>query len=59
MSTMPRVPLYQRLPEVYRQRDIDQSPPGQLQAYLSIVEDVLGAMYDNIGELYRDPNEGT
>ena len=54
MSTMPRVSLYQRLPEIYRQRDIEQSPPGQLQAYLSIVEDVLGAMYDNIGELYRD-----
>ncbi len=54
MSTTPRVPLYQRLPEIYRQRDIDQSPPNQLQAYLSIVENVLGAMYDNIGELYRD-----
>jgi hypothetical protein len=50
----PRVPLYQRLPEIYRQRDIEQTPPGQLQAYLSIVEDVLGALYDNIGELYRD-----
>lgn len=54
MSTTPRVPLYQRLPEIYRQRDIEQTPPGQLQAYLSIVEDVLGALYDNIGELYRD-----
>jgi len=54
MSTTPRVPLYQRLPEIYRQRDIDQTPPGQLEAYLSIVEDVLGALYDNIGELYRD-----
>ena len=54
MSTIPRVPLYRRLPEIYRQRDIEQDPPGQLQAYLSIVEDVLGAMYDNIGELYRD-----
>jgi|CZKX01.1.fsa_nt_gi hypothetical protein len=53
-TTSARVPLYQRLPEIYRQRDIDQSPPGQLQAYLSIVENVLGAMYDNIGELYRD-----
>lgn len=54
MSTTPRVPLYERLPEIYRQRDIEQDPPGQLQAYLSIVEDVFGAMYDNIGELYRD-----
>jgi hypothetical protein len=49
-----RVPLYQRLPEIYRQRDIEQIPPGQLQAYLSIVEDGLRALHDNIGELYRD-----
>jgi hypothetical protein len=54
MSTAPRVSLYQRLPEIYRQRDIEQNPPGQLQAYLAVVEDVLGAVYDNIGELYRD-----
>ena len=54
MSTTPRVPLYARLPEIYRQRDLEQSPPGQLQAYLAIVEDALGAVYDNIGELYRD-----
>ena len=24
MSTIPRVPLYRRLPEIYRQRDIEQ-----------------------------------
>ena len=54
MTAAPRVPLYQRLPEIYRQRDIEQIPPGQLQAYLSVVEGVLGALYDNIGELYRD-----
>jgi len=54
MSPAPRVPLYQRLPEIYRQRDIEQIPPGQLQAYLSVVEGVLGAIYENIDELYRD-----
>jgi hypothetical protein len=46
--------LYERLPEIYRQRDIEQIPPGQLQAYLSVVEEVLGALQANIGELYRD-----
>ncbi len=58
MSTNPitpaRVPLYQRLPEIYRIRDIEQQPPGQLQAYLSLVEDIFGAVHDNIGTLYDD-----
>ena len=53
MST-PTVPLYSRLPEIYRQRDIEQLPPGQLQALLSIVEQAFGAVHDNIGLLYRD-----
>jgi hypothetical protein len=53
MST-PTVPLYTRLPEIYRQRDTEQQPPGQLQAYLALVEDVFGAVHDNVGELYRD-----
>jgi hypothetical protein len=54
MSTTPRVPIYDRLPEIYRQRDLEQSPPGQLQEYLAVVEEAFGAVYDNIGELYRD-----
>jgi hypothetical protein len=53
MST-PAVPLYARLPEIYRQRDGEQQPPGQLQAYLALVEAVFGAVHDNIGGLYRD-----
>ena len=53
MSTT-KVPLYARLPEIYRQRDGEQTPPGQLQAYLSAVEDVFGALHDNIAALYRD-----
>lgn len=53
MST-PTVPLYSRLPEIYRQRDGEQQPPGQLQAYLALVEDVFGAVHHNIGQLYRD-----
>jgi len=53
MST-PTVPLYARLPEIYRQRDTEQQPPGQLQAYLALVENVFGAVHENIGGLYRD-----
>lgn len=53
MST-PAVPLYARLPEIYRARDAEQLPPGQLAAYLALVEDALGAIHANIGELYRD-----
>jgi hypothetical protein len=54
MSTLPAVPLYTRLPEIYRQRDSEQSPPGQLQAFLAVVEAAFGAVHDNIGGLYRD-----
>jgi hypothetical protein len=50
----PSVPLYARLPEIYRQRDIEQQPPGQLQEYLSLIEQAFGAVHDNIGLLYRD-----
>ncbi len=49
-----RVPLFERLPEIYRIRDEEQTPPGQLAAYLSVVEDVFGAVYDNIESLYHD-----
>ncbi len=52
--TSPAVPLYDRLPEIYRQRDAEQQPPGQLQAYLALVEDVFGALHADIGALYRD-----
>ena len=53
MSNLP-VPLYARLPEIYRQRDIEQLPPGQLQAYLALIEQAFSAVHDNIGLLYRD-----
>jgi hypothetical protein len=42
------------LPEIYRLRDTEQLPPGQLAAYLALVESAFGAIHDNIGELYRD-----
>ncbi|PWV61193.1 phage tail protein [Plasticicumulans acidivorans] len=53
MST-PRVPLYQRLPEIYRIRDAEQRPPGQLRAYLAAVEDAFSALHENIEALYDD-----
>lgn len=54
-STTPtRFPLYERLPEIYRVRDAEQQPPGQLAAYLRLVEEVFGAVHDNIGALYDD-----
>jgi hypothetical protein len=50
----PRVPLFQRLPEIYRLRDTEQSPPGQLEAYVNVMDDVLRAVRDNIEQLYHD-----
>lgn len=48
------VPLFDRLPEIYRTRDAEQSPPDQLRAYLAAVEYVFGAVLDNIAQLYED-----
>lgn len=53
MST-PAVPLYERLPEIYRVRDAEQSPPDQLRAYLGAVEEAFGALHANIAQLYDD-----
>jgi len=49
-----RVPLYERLPEIYRIRDLEQDPPGQLRSYLSLVEQVFGDIHENIESLYDD-----
>jgi len=44
-----RVPLYARLPEIYRIRDAEQTPPDQLRAFLAAVEQAFGAVvHDNI-----------
>lgn len=50
----PRVPLFERLPEIYRTRDAEQTPPDQLRAYLAAVEAAYGALYENIAQLYED-----
>lgn len=52
--TTPTVPLFDRLPEIYRVRDAEQSPPDQLRAYLGAVEEAFGALHDNIAQLYDD-----
>ena len=57
--TMPSVPLYTRLPEIYRIRDEeirDQQhlPAGPLAAYLGIVEEAFSAIHSNIDALYDD-----
>ena len=49
-----RVPLYERLPEIYRIKDEEQQPPGQLKSYLALVEEVFGAIHENIESLYHD-----
>ena len=49
-----RVELFNRLPEIYRIRDAEQVPPGQLEAYLAVVEEAFGAVHENIESLYHD-----
>ena len=49
-----RVPLYERLPEIYRIKDEEQKPPGQLRSYLALVEKVFGAIHENVEALYDD-----
>jgi hypothetical protein len=53
MSTS-RKPLYDRLPEIYKIRDQEQSPPQQLKAFLDILDEVPTAVRDNIEALYHD-----
>lgn len=52
MTINPPVPLFERLPEIYRTRDAEQSPGDPLRAYLGAVEDVFGALHEDIGRLY-------
>lgn len=53
MSTA-RKHLFERLPEIYRIRDAEQSPPGQLEAYLGVIDDVMAALRDDIEGLYHN-----
>lgn len=49
-----RVPLFRRLPEIYRTKDAEQPVPNQLRDYLSLVEAAFGAIHENIESLYHD-----
>lgn len=49
-----RVALYERLPEIYRIRDAEQTPPGQLRAFLAAVENAFGALHEDIEALYQN-----
>lgn len=48
----PAVPLFERLPEIYRTSDAEQSPAYPLRAYLAAVEEAFGALHDDIARLY-------
>jgi hypothetical protein len=50
----PRKPLYQRLPEIYHIRDEEQRPPGQLKAYVDILDGLQAHIRDNIETLYHE-----
>lgn len=52
--TRKRVPLYERLPEIYHIKDQEQNPPGQLKSYLALVETVFAEIHKNIENLYHD-----
>ena len=47
-------PLYERLPEIYRVKDQEQTSSRQLQNYLAIVEHIFNAIHENIESLYDD-----
>ncbi|MEW5787779.1 MAG: phage tail protein [Pseudomonadota bacterium] len=52
--SLPRVPLYERLPEIHRIRDTEQVPPYPLRAYLASVEGSFSALHENIEALHHD-----
>ena len=49
-----RVPLYSRLPEIYRIKDFEIFQTGQLKSYLAAVEKIFSALHYNIESLYND-----
>jgi hypothetical protein len=49
-----RPSLFERLPALYRERDKEQLPPGQFEAYVGLIDEILSAVSDNIEALYHD-----
>jgi len=52
--TEKRVPLFTRLPEIYRIKDAEQFPPDPLRDYLALIENAFGSIHENIEALYHD-----
>jgi hypothetical protein len=48
------IKLYERLPEIYRIKDGEQDPPGQLKSYLSLVEKIFDNIHFDIESLYHN-----
>jgi hypothetical protein len=49
-----RQKLFDRLPEIYRIRDGEQTPAGQLEAYLGVLDEAQRAIHANVDALYHD-----
>ena len=54
MNDLRRVPLFDRLPEIYRTRDALQAPADQLRAFLGALEGPFSDLHENIAQLYED-----
>lgn len=54
MADKLRVPLYERVPELYRIEDAKQTPAQPLRAFLGLVEDAFAAVHESIESLYHD-----
>lgn len=52
--TSPRQPLFKRLPEIYRIRDTEQTPPGQLEAFVGVIENAFAAIHARTDAQYHD-----
>jgi len=52
--TSPRLPLLERLPEIYRIRDSEQVPAGQLGAFLGAIESAMAALHARTEAQYHD-----
>jgi hypothetical protein len=50
----PKPSLYERLPEVYRQRDAEGTPPDQLRALVDAIDDVMRALAERVDAQYDD-----
>ncbi len=54
MTNDKRVRLYNHLPEIYRIKDGEQEPPGQLKSYLGLVENIFDKIHFDIESLYHN-----